>query len=317
MTQIIVADIGGTNARFAIANLEAKELAGGLSARKQFACTKFSGMKELLACYLEQLDGVHLAGACLAIAGPVSGDKVKITNLPWSFSVSELTRSLTLDSVVIVNDFAAKAYAIPHLTEDDLVTLNSGASEPTAPIALVGPGTGLGTGALLPQQQGWLALPAEGGHVGFSPSTREECELVSIIRQTQDYISRETLLSGPGLELLYQAICQRQDLPSTKLSAKDIIEQATSNKASAGYHTLSLFCDMLGSMAGDVVLDLGARQGLYLGGGILPRIPDFFAEQWLLTAVSIQRRDESLHGKYSGTPHHMQGTGSDWTGSMV
>lgn len=282
MEKIIVADIGGTNARFGVASLQDGDQSCEITDRKQLACTDFSDICDLFKCYLDQLNGDKPVYACLAIAGPVAGDTVKMTNLDWTFSIADLTRKLEFNRIHIVNDFAAKAYSIPHLKDSELITINEGNRDTSAPIALMGPGTGLGVAALIPWGDGWKALPTEGGHVGFSPATREECEIAKIIFQTQAYIRRESILSGPGLTLLHRAVCQLLDQAVIDLSSEEIVQEALSDSTSTGCRTLSFFCAILGGTAGDVALDLGAKQGVYLGGGILPRFPQFLLESEFL-----------------------------------
>lgn len=258
----LVADIGGTNARFGLVTSPGAPP----SSVAVLAGAGYATLPEAVAAYLaEHAGGVRPGAACLAVAGPIDGDHYRLTNSPWAGSV----RDLGVPYAVLLNDFEALAVSLPHLTGGDLVSL--GGPEPGHGVkAVLGPGTGLGVGGLVPGDCGWTPIPGEGGHVTVPVVERREREIVRVLQsQGLPYVVAEHVLSGPGLVRLHRALAQVNGVAAPELGASDIVARLDDPLCA---ETIEVFCGLLGSFAGNVALTLGARGGVYLGGGVLPRI---------------------------------------------
>lgn len=268
----ILADIGGTNARFA------RLRDGRIGARRQIRVADHPSLNAALRAYLTEWDSgpapTHMA---VAAAGPVTGGKVILTNFPWRISASALRASFRLRDVVLVNDFAAIAQAVPRLAPAHTVAIGRGRGMPEAPIAILGPGTGLGVAGLVPGPGGPQALVTEGGHVTMAPSDSRESKILAHLRGRFGHVSAERVLSGDGLVNLYQAIAALDDRPIETLSPAQITEKAVAKSCRTCAATLSTFCAMLGTVAGNLALTLGARGGVYLAGGVVPRFVPYLA----------------------------------------
>jgi len=283
MNTIIVADIGGTNARFALAHRAKLGSAQGLSHTREFSTAEFNTFAECLSQYLDQLnldDGDQQpTAACFAVAGAVGQSVTELTNVKWSLCPQALRRDYDLKQVEVVNDFAALASAIPYLSTEDVIVLQAGAEDYTeekhAVKAVVGPGTGLGVAALMKQENSWAPLASEGGHRSFSPETDLEMALYKTVRSNTNYACVEQFISGSGLQNIYQGLHSVYDKPLVPRQPHEIAADATSGRCELAQQALSIFCAQLGSICGDTALTFGARAGLYLGGGIPPKIQDF------------------------------------------
>jgi glucokinase len=274
---VLVADIGGTHARFAWAKAP-NESPG-------YAMTlKVAGFESLLLAaqhYLTQL-GLTLGGqyqkprqAAFAVAAPLRGDLVTFTNSSWAFSREELQRELNLERFLVLNDFEALAFALPHLSLSQLRSWGVTSVRPAGNLAVLGPGTGLGVAALVKTQAGWQAMPGEGGHATLAPADDFESALLAQVRKSFDHVSAERLLSGIGLPLLHTAILQLKGQASAVVTTESLVNAALAGDSQAS-ETLHHFCALLGGFAGNVALTFGAQGGLYIGGGIVPRLGDFF-----------------------------------------
>ncbi|MFF4614977.1 glucokinase [Nonomuraea jabiensis] len=258
----LVADIGGTNARFGLVTSSGARPANVAV----LAGSDYETLPEAVAAYLaEHAGGVRPGAACLAVAGPIDGDRYRLTNSAWAGSV----RDLDVPYAVLLNDFEALAVSLPHLAGDDLISL--GGPEPGHGVkAVLGPGTGLGVGGLVPAEHGWTPIPGEGGHVTVPVVDRRELEIVQVLQsQGLPHVVAEHVLSGPGLVRLHRALAQVNGVAAPDLTASDIVARLDDSLCA---ETVEVFCGMLGSFAGNVALTLGARGGVYLGGGVLPRI---------------------------------------------
>ncbi|WP_433256464.1 glucokinase [Streptosporangium sp. CA-135522] len=258
----LVADIGGTNARFGLV----MEPGGQPEAVAVLAGADHDGLPEAVAAYLaEHAGGVQPGAACIAIAGPVEGDRYRLTNAGWSGSV----RDLGIPNAELLNDFEALAASLPHLSGGDLVSL--GGPEPSRGVkAVLGPGTGLGVGGLVPAGRGWVPIPGEGGHVTMPVLDERDHAIVQALRADGlQHVVAEHLLSGPGLTRLHRGLALVRGVDAPRLSASDIVARLDDSLCA---ETVEVFCGMLGTFAGNVALTLGARGGVYLGGGVLPRI---------------------------------------------
>jgi glucokinase len=270
----LLADIGGTNARFA------RGRPGNIEAIRAVPCEEHETFEDALQSYLEHTSALadHDAPrqACLAVAGVVDHDRVSLTNHSWEFSIEATRERFGLDRLVVVNDFTALARAVPHLGPDELREVGPGEAEADAPIAVVGPGTGLGVAGMVRASGRWLALDGEGGHVGFAPANALEIEVLRHLMDRYGRVSAERILSGRGLEDLYTTLCVIEGQAHEPIRAAHITQRGTGSDGPER-RALEFFCGALGSVAGDFALVYDARGGVYIGGGIVPRIADFFA----------------------------------------
>lgn len=283
----LVADVGGTNARFGLVT--------GPGARPSqvavLAGAEHRTLPDAVAAYLAgHAGGVRPGAACLAVAGPVEGDRYALTNLPWAGSA----RDLGVPNATLLNDFEALALSLPHLDGDDLVPI--GGPAPAHGVkAVLGPGTGLGVAGLVPADGGWIPIPGEGGHVTVPVQDDRELEVLRVLRAQArrslspaadpsavvppavvppavveaDQVVAERVLSGPGLVRLHRALAEVNGVAAPELTAAGVVARQDDPLCA---ETIEVFCGMLGSFAANVALTLGARGGVYLGGGVLPRI---------------------------------------------
>ncbi|HUW00134.1 MAG TPA: glucokinase [Gallionella sp.] len=269
----IVGDIGGTHARFAM------QLSAGMPISEPQALPSgdFSGPAEAILQYLKLTGLPHPRWAGLAIATPISGDMLAMTNNGWKFSVAETREKLALTHLRMLNDFTALALALPKLEPGDLVQIGTGKAEAEKPMGLIGPGTGLGVSGLVHCAQGYSAIEGEGGHMTLPAFNAREAELIALARKRFPHVSAERLLSGPGLMMLYEVISESAGTPDEKLQADEISKRGIAGSCPVCRETMDTFCAMLGTVAADVALTLGARGGVYIGGGIVPKLGDYFA----------------------------------------
>jgi len=269
----LVADIGATNTRCALIDDKGRELTP-----ERFRNASYGGVFDILREYLDhRRESDQPQRAALCIAAPILGDEVHMTNLNWRFSQAELRRELDLRRLIVTNDFAALAWGLPHFGPADLRKIGGGTGPSRATLAAVGPGSGLGVSALVPSSDGWAVVTGEGGHVSLPAVTHEEEEVVALIRERYGHCSAERVLSGPGLVNLYQALATLIGRGQPTISAADVSELARQGEPLAR-KTLNMFFSMLGTVAADVALTVGARGGVYVAGGIAPKLVDSLAE---------------------------------------
>jgi glucokinase len=264
----LLADVGGTNARFALETAPLR-----FEAVAVLACADYPSLGAAMQAYLAGAAARHpgsILHAAIAIANPVDGDTVSMTNHHWSFSIAEMREQLGLDTLVVVNDFTALAMALPHLAPNQRVQVGAGVGQGGRAIGLVGPGTGLGVSGLVPAGGRWVALASEGGHASFAPGDEFEDDILKRMRSEFGHVSAERLLSGPGLELIYRC------LSGQALGASEITRRAQDGSCADCVRSVDVFCGVLGSVAGNVALTLGATGGMYIGGGIVPRLGELF-----------------------------------------
>src|SRR5690349_303959 len=271
----LLADIGGTNARFAL------ELAPGYFTQVQvLGCSDYPAVADAMRAYLA-MPAVAAAGqvrhAAIAIANPVDGDQVRMTNHHWQFSIEALRRELGFETLLVVNDFYALARSLPHLQDGDKVQVGGGSARQGAPLGLLGAGTGLGVSGLIPAGSSWTALSSEGGHVSFAPANELEVAILQYAWREFEHVSAERFLSGAGVELIHRALTHIQGLPPSTLTAPEISRRALSGECALSSQVLDVFCGMLGCVAGNLAVTLGAQGGVYIGGGIVPRLGERFA----------------------------------------
>ena len=263
----LVADIGGTNARFGLADLDTLEI----GCIEVFLGRDHPTLAGAAAAYLDARDVRPRTGA-FAVAAPVTGDSVRFTNSPWVFTLLELRHALGLDELLLLNDFEALALGLPHLGPSDLHQIGGGAPPERATKAVLGPGTGLGVAGLAWSPAGWVALPGEGGHTTLAVESEREFAILQRLREGRERVSAERVLSGPGLADLYRILAGLRGQAPESLEPAEVVTRALARSDAAAEEALDHFVTWAGRFAGDVALLYGARGGVYLGGGIPPRI---------------------------------------------
>jgi glucokinase len=269
----LIADIGGTNARFALAD------EGSITPQHErtLSCANYRTLIDAVLAYLEDASQAMPETASLAIATPVSNDRVVMTNHVWDLSVEETRKALGLKSLKVLNDYTALALALPYLAKEDFHQVGGGKAVDKQTMAVLGPGTGLGVSGSIYTGDYWLPLQSEGGHVSYGPLNDRETDVINVIRKHRDHISAESLVSGPGLVLLYESIARSDGVEHELLSPEQIANKALARKIDAtAEEAVSMFCGILGSVAGNLALTLGARGGVYVGGGIIPKLGKYF-----------------------------------------
>ena len=274
MYPALVADIGGTNARFGWIAAPGAAVAQVRTLAVADHPSPADAARAYLAWRAAAEPGMPAVPrrAAIAVATAVVDDAIAFTNSAWGFSRRGLQAALGLDALRVINDFEALALALPTLTAAQLASDRPLALPPTATLAVIGPGTGLGVGGVCPSPAGWTALPGEGGHATLAPADDADSELLAWVRRRWDHVSAERLLSGTGLPLLHEAVCDLHGLTRAATSTPAIVDAALSGRDAACAQTLDVFCALLGGFAGSVALLLGARGGVYIGGGIVPRL---------------------------------------------
>jgi glucokinase len=267
----LLADIGGTNARFA---LETEP--GEVTQIRVYPCADFPTIEDVLKKYLKDTKVGRVNHAAIAIANPVDGDQVSMTNFKWAFSIEATRRALGFDTLLVVNDFTALAMALPGLTDAQRVQVGGGARRQNSVIGLLGPGTGLGVSGLIPADDRWIALGSEGGHASFSPMDEREDLVLQYARKKWPHVSFERVAAGPGIELIYRALAARDKkrVPPT-IDPAFVVDRAHAGDALA-LEAVECFCGILGTFAGNLAVTLGALGGMYIGGGVVLKLGDLF-----------------------------------------
>ncbi len=267
MTRLI-ADIGGTNARFALTESD-----GPVLDERHFLVRDFPDPAAAIETYLE---GRSVDEAVIAVATPVETDVIGFTNSHWTFSISGLQARLRLRRLSVINDFVAQALAMPHLAADELEQIGGDSPAPGRAVGVIGPGTGLGVSSLIPGKIGWTALPTEGGHVSFAPGNERESAVLATLRGRFGHVSNERLLSGQGLLNLAQALAAVDGRPCAASTPEEVNRLARSGDCASCQEATRLFSTLLGSAAGDLALIVGARGGVYVAGGVCGRLGPLF-----------------------------------------
>ncbi|MCG8503552.1 MAG: glucokinase [Sphingomonadales bacterium] len=274
----LIGDIGGTNARFALVD-------NGVAGRpipesvETLPSAAFSNLADAVVTYLDKLDtDSRPQSAAVAVASPVVADQVRLTNQNWDFSIRETRDHLGFRELAVVNDFTAKSLATSVLEAGDSIWAGGGDPDDLGrgrTVAVLGPGTGLGVGGLIVSAGHMQPLMSEGGHVSFAPLDEEEVEIARLLGQRFGRVSYERILCGSGLANLYEALAKINGEAARNLAPAEIVSAATMGDDVLARRCLTRFCAILGSFAGDLALTLGARGGIYIGGGIVPRFVDF------------------------------------------
>lgn len=273
----LLGDIGGTNVRLAL------QLApqADISHIRNLTLAEHAGAHEAVAHYLAQVGAssgpMRPRTACLGAAGPVLGDHLQLFNAPWGFSIEGLRQSLGLRSLRVLNDFTVLALALPHLPRSELVQIGGAEPLPGMTMGVIGAGTGLGVSGLVPSLSGsWAPVAGEGGHVTLPASNDEEDRLLAVLRARFGHVSAERVLSGSGLVVLYEAHARLAGVPAQPLSPAEVSERGLSARCPLCEAALHSFCLFMGTVASNLAVSLGAQGGLFIGGGIVPRLGDFF-----------------------------------------
>lgn len=264
----LLADIGGTNARFAL-----ETAPGQIIDTRVLACAAHATLADAVCAYMSAAAAEGIRHAAIAIANPVDGDAVRMTNHHWAFSIEATRRELGLATLLVENDFKALAMSLPLLAADERVAIGGGTTREGGVIGLVGPGTGLGVAGLVPLVKAsgtrWVPLATEGGHVSFAPMDEREAAVLAFARREFAHVSAERLISGPGLVLIQRALRALHGVPEETMLAAEIAHHARERSCAYSVETAEIFSGLLGSFAGNVALTLGAQGGMYLGGGVI------------------------------------------------
>jgi glucokinase len=265
---ILIGDIGGTNARFAI-------LVDSYAEPKSFpiiATADFETIDQAIQTAVLDKTSLQPKSAILAVAGPIDSDEIDLTNCPWVVKPKQMIAGLGFEDVVVVNDFEAQALALAFMEEEYRTSIGGGRIEDHASRVVLGPGTGLGVAGLVNARHTWIPVPGEGGHVDMGPRTERDYAIFPHIETIEGRVSAEQLLCGRGLVHIYNAICRADGVDGGAVTPADITSAGLDKSDPAAVETLSLFATYLGRVAGDFALVFMARGGVYLAGGISQRI---------------------------------------------
>jgi len=287
----LVADIGGTNARFALAQ-DGEIIPDSV---RVLATADYASLEAALSDYLAHAGEIKVRRACLAVAGPVQGQDVRLTNHPWQFRSRALAKTFAWSDIRVINDFTAMALGVQKVPEAGLVPVcghpDAGHGQPRV---VLGPGTGFGVSALIPCGGRWLPLATEGGHVDFAPVDDLDMDVLRHLRERYERVSVERILSGKGLVELYRIHAGRTGTGPVPDSPAAITAAATTGRDELAVRVLDHFCRLVGQVAGNVVLTLGGFGGVYLCGGMLPRFADFFLHSSFRRGFENKGRMRSL-----------------------
>jgi glucokinase len=289
----LIADIGATNTRFALVGPD-----GTITRTRVLATDDFASLSDAIEDYLAaEAPPVKPTLAVLAVAAPVTGDTVALTNNPWTFSIQAMGKQFGFTALHVINDFVANALAVPQLTPADCQQIGGG-----APVSVIGPGSGLGVSILVPQGDRGIALQGEGGHVTMAAANKREAAVLELMRERFDHVSAERFLSGPGLVNLYNALCELAKEPAAPLTAPQITNPRTEEDEPHAREARDMFCAMLGTIASNLALTIGARGGIYIAGGIVPKLGVAFAQSDFRARFEAKGR---FHGYLAAIPTYV------------
>jgi glucokinase len=266
----LIADIGATNARCALIDGDR-----GIVCSHDYKNADYASLDRVLLDFVNTQCSVAPERAALAIAAPLAGDEVVMTNIGWHFRQSELQHQLTLRELVVLNDFEALAYALPKLRENDCLKVGGGEAVAGANMAVLGPGSGLGVASITRLGTSWAAVAGEGGHVSMPAMTPIEQKILAEHGDDNGHCAAERLLSGPGLVRIHSTLARLAGQTETSLTPAEVTQGANKGDEIAR-QTFDVFFAMLGTVAGNLALTVGARGGVFIGGGIVPRVLDAF-----------------------------------------
>ena len=284
-TYALVGDVGGTNARLALCEVES----GSITQAKTFSTSEYDSLEAVIRHYLDEQQQ-DVKDGCIAIACPITDDWVEMTNHDWAFSTRKLKENIGFEHLEIINDFTAVSMAIPMLTADNVIQFGGTAPVKDKPIAIYGAGTGLGVSHLVHVDKRWVSLPGEGGHVDFAANSEEEDQILEVLREELGHVSAERILSGAGLVNLYRAIVKVDNRVPENLKPKDVSQRALDDSCIDCRRALSMFCVIMGRFGGNLALNLGTFGGVYIAGGIVPRFLEFFKSSGFRAAFEDKGR---------------------------
>ncbi len=291
---LLVGDLGGTNARFALVDPEVP----GFTNVRTLTAADFETPIDAMAAYLDGVGVAEPAGIVMAVAGPIVDGGVRFSNSHWELGSASLRKAFPAAGVRLMNDFEAIACSLPLLSPDDYETIGPVkchlAGRENFTVGVLGPGTGLGVAGLAVREGKSWPLPGEGGHVGFAPESAVQIEVLRFLRQRFERVSIERLLSGPGVENVYDAMRHVNGLAPAPLGAADIFAGALENRDESASETVQMFYEVLGQAAGDLAMSLGAVDGIFVAGGIVKRYPELLKSSSFRSGFENKGRHRSL-----------------------
>ena len=317
--RIITADIGGTNGRFAVVEVDHKTL--NIVENVTFSCASFPSFTDMMQTFTNQISDPVIKSAHLAIAGQTTANSAQITNIGWNFTSKDLQTATGLESVSFMNDFAAVAQAIPCLKTHEYKTLKPGQVMNDAPISIMGPGTGFGVAQLLKLDSGYKVISTEGGHTAFAPTTHLERDLWAHLKKSTEHICIESVLSGRGLARIHDFLVDYTGSGPKGLSPEEISATAVTGDTPSCVRAIQLFLSILGNVASDIVLTHGGRGGVWIAGGIIPQIYDLIENSDFLIRFGAKGMMSSY---LTNIPIHvitdanaaLIGAAADWRGNQ-
>lgn len=291
---LLIGDIGGTNARFAMADSTTPRF----SEERTLKCADFATADEAIRHYLDEIGASSPVAICFAAAGPIVDRRVRFTNNPWTIAASDLGEAFGTERVRLLNDFEAIAYSVPFLGAEHMKSIGLPDPRPLTgdyyTIGIIGPGTGLGAVGLKKFGEHLIPIAGEASHGGFAPESRVQIEILTHLRERFDRVSSERLVSGQGLENLYWALCRIHGEKRAQLTAADIFAASGADGDMRAGEAVELFYEIMGQFAGDVALALGAADGMYIAGGIAQRYPERLANSRFRSGFEHKGRHTSL-----------------------
>lgn len=274
---ILIADIGGTNARFAFASNHSPFFTHA----QTLSCADYTTIEDAIDAYLSANNVNKIKALSFAVAGPIINEAVNFTNNNWSIRCADLRSRYQIEQAYLLNDFEAIAYSLGKLNDDNLIDIGGNWQKPSSndfTVAVIGPGSGLGVAGLCQRDGKLFPLVSEGGHAGFAPENQQQGQVLNYLhKKYANRVSRERVLSGPGLVNIHEALCDIAGQENPALNAADIANAAVDASDEICVQSLSLFFEILGQLAGDTTLSIGANQGVFIGGGIAQRYPEQLA----------------------------------------
>ena len=300
---LLAGDIGGTKTVLALFSTTASQAPLHPLHLQTFPSNQFSSLEAIIEQFLQGKDE-HIEAASFGVAGPVVNGRSQITNLPWLIEAETISQTFQIDKVILLNDLESIASAVPHLQANDLASVNEGQPEPGGAIAVIAPGTGLGEAFLIWNGQRYLAQPSEGGHASFAPTNPDQCALLAFLEQKYNHVSFERVCSGSGIPNLYAFWQQdgrfpeptwlREQIEQTADPTPIIVEAGLAQTAEICTATVQMFVDILAGEASNMALKVLATGGVFLGGGIPPRLLNLLQTERFIAKFSEKGRFTSL-----------------------
>ncbi|MDA7569233.1 glucokinase [Emcibacteraceae bacterium] len=270
---MIISDVGGTNGRFAVAHSDSEGNIDHLSHINVYQCRDYNTFTDMLETFINSLNIPPPKTARLAIAGEMTKRHGVLWHYNWDINSDDLEAKFNFDNVTLLNDYEALVYSVPHLSKDDLLTITPFSDGlKNAPYSVFGLGTGLGGAIGAPHNNGLSVIPTEIGHISFAPKTEEQMKLLKFCNKTLDHTSIETLLSGNGIKRIYNFLLPKNNLDEDDLTPAEITRKAINQNDTVAIKCVELLLSILASAAGDIAVSQGARGGIYIGGGIMPKL---------------------------------------------